>query len=42
MYLFFIEVVAFVGFGSLVGTILEGLGTTLTEKDTYRNRAGFR
>ena len=38
----FIEVVTFVGFGLLFGTILGGLGATLVEKDTYRNRAGFR
>ena len=39
---FFIEVVTSVGFGGLCGTILGGLGVTLAEKDTYRNRAGFR
>ena len=38
----FIEVVTFVGFGLLFGTILGGLGVTLAEKDTYRNRAVFR
>ena len=39
---FFIEVMTFVGFGLLFGTILGGLGVTLAEKGTYRNRVGFR